>query len=216
MSARAGFTLLEVLIALAITALVGALVVGTFSQVDRANEIVRDQGDRYAASRMALTRLSHEISMAFVSDHYDRSQYRDRPTLFIGKEDSLLFTTDAHQRAWVDTRESDQALVEYTLDEDPNHKEEKALFRREKVHIDADYDRGGRRDVVAEHVRSLRFSYFDPSRNEFVHEWSTRSIDHLNDLPMIVKVELEVILADGRFEKLITEARIAITQPLNF
>jgi general secretion pathway protein J len=216
---RRGFTLVEVLVAMAITAVIGAMVVGTFAQVNRANEIVRDQGDRYASSRMALTRMARELTMAFVSDHYDRTTtnaYRERPTLFVGREDSLLFTTFAHERTWLDARESDQAVVQYELDDDPAHRDGKALFRREKLRIDADADRGGRRDLVADHVRSVRFQYWDMKRNEWVREWSTRSIDRANELPLRVRIELETTLADGRPEKFTTEARIAMTRPLEF
>ena len=217
--AGCGFTLVEVLIAMAITAVIGALVVGTFTQANRAGEIVRDQGDRYAASRMALSRMARELTMAFVSDHYDRTTtnaYRERPTLFVGKEDSLLFTTLAHERTWLDAKESDQAFVEYTLDDDPVHHDQKALFRREKTRIDAEADRGGRRDVVAGDVHAIHFRYWDPKRNEWVREWSTRSIDHKDDLPYLVRIDLETTLADGRIEKFTTEARIAMTRPLDF
>jgi general secretion pathway protein J len=212
----AGFTLLEVLIALSITAMVGAILLGTFRSVDRAGEIVRDQGDRFGASRVALTRLARELAMAFVSDHYDRNRYRERPTVFVGREDTLLFTTMAHERLWLDARESDQAVVEYTLDDDPAHREGKALFRREKVRIDAEPDRDGRRDLVADHVTELRFRYWDQQRKEWVREWSTRSTDHSGELPLRVKVELDTRLMDGRTERFVTEARIAITRPLDF
>jgi general secretion pathway protein J len=210
-----GFSLVEVLVALAITAVVGALVVGTFRSVDRASETVRDQGDRYSASRVALTRLARELSMAYVSDHFDRAQYRERPTLFVGREDTLLFTTLAHERLWLDARESDQAVVEYTLDDDPANRDRQALFRREKVRIDSEPDRGGRTDLVADHVTAIRFRYWDPQRKEWLREWSTRSTDKTNELPARVRIELETELAPGRTEKFVTEARLAITRPLS-
>ena len=129
-AARIGFTLVEVMIAIAITAIIGALTVGSFRQVDRAAEIVRAQADRYSAARVALTRLSHELTMAFLSDHYDRNEHRERPTLFRGREDELLFATMANERLYLDAKESDQAVVEYVLDADPDHAGEEALFRR--------------------------------------------------------------------------------------
>ena len=55
------------MVAVAITAIIGALTVGSFRQVDRAAEIVRAQGDRYSAARVALTRLTHELTEAFLS-----------------------------------------------------------------------------------------------------------------------------------------------------
>jgi general secretion pathway protein J len=212
----AGFTLVEVMIAVAITAAMGAMTLGAFRQVDRAQEIARAQGDRYAAARLALTRLAREVSMAYISEHYDKNHIRERPTLFKGREDGLLFTTFAHQRLVRDVKESDEAVVEYKVASDPDHAGEEALFRREKAHIDEEADRGGREDLVADHVQSFRIGYWDAKRKDWVREWSTRSVDHTNDLPSRVRLELEVRLADGRTEKFSTETRIALTRSLDF
>lgn len=216
MTRARGFSLVEVLVAVAITAFMAGMALGAFRQVDRAAEISRAQGDRYAGARLALTRLARELTMAFVSDHYDRERLRERPTLFVGREDELLFTTFAHDRLVKDARESDQAVVEYTLESDPENPGSEALFRRSRARIDEDADRGGRKDVVAEHVTSFRLQYWDEKRKDWVREWSTRSVDHPSDLPRRVRIELELTLADGRTEKLSTEARPALTRALDF
>jgi len=212
-----GFTLMEVVIALAITAGMGVMTLGAFRQVDRAHEISQDQGDRYAGARLALSRLSREVGMAFISEHYDHNRFtRERPTLFLGKEADLLFCTFAHERLARDVRESDQSVVEYTFEPDPQHSGQSALYRREKVRFDEEPDRGGKKDLVADHLSSFRIEYWDPKKNDFVREWSTRSVDHPSDLPTRVRFELEVVLADGKKEKLSTETRIALTRPLDF
>ena len=154
--------------------------------------------------------------MAFLSEHYDRNRIRERPTVFLGREDELLFTTFAHQRLTRDARESDQAVVAYTVAADPDHAGEQALFRREKARIDEEPDRGGRRDLVADHVAGFRVQYWDSKKKEWVREWSTRSVERSGELPVRVRFELQVKLADGRTEKLSTEARIALTRPLDF
>ena len=210
-----GFSLLEVMIAIAITAVIGAMAAGVFQQVDHAATVARQQGERYAGARLALTRLSRELSMAFLSEHYDRARFRDRPTLFKGEGDQLLFTTMAHVRLVQDAKESDQAVVEYLVERDPVSGED-ALFRREKARLDDEPDRGGRKDLVATHVKALSLRYWDLKRKEWVREWSTRSPERLNELPTRVRIELEVKLADGRTEKFTTQARIAITAPLEF
>jgi general secretion pathway protein J len=210
-----GFSLLEVMIAIAITAVIGAMAAGVLQQVDHAASVAREQGERYAGARLALTRLSREVSMAFLSEHYDRSRFRDRPTLFKGEEDKLLFTTMAHVRLVQDARESDQAVVEYLVERDPASGED-ALYRREKVRLDDEPDRGGRKDLVATHVKKLSLQYWDLKRKEWVREWSTRTPEKLNELPTRVRVELELKLADGRTEKFTTQARVAITAPLEF
>lgn len=209
-----GFTLVELLIAMGITATIGVMTVGAFRQVDRAKELTRDQGDRYAAARLALSRLSREVSMAFLSENYDHARYRDRPTLFVGREDELLFTTMAHERLYRDAKESDQAVVEYTVESDPDHSGEQALFRRSKPRIDDEADRGGRKDLVADRIASFRIRYWDSKRKDWSRDWTTRSVDHAGELPTRVRFELEIALEGGRREKLVTEARIAMTKPL--
>jgi len=203
------------MIAIAITAVIGAMAAGVYQQVDHAATVAREQGERYAGARLALTRLSRELTMAFLSEHYDRARYRDRPTLFKGDGEKLLFTTMAHVRLVQDARESDQSLVEYLVERDQVSGED-ALFRREKVRIDDEPDRGGRKDLVATNVKGLSLRYWDLKRKEWVREWSTRTPEKLNELPTRVRIELEVKLADGRTEKFTTQARVAITAPLEF
>ncbi len=216
-AARArGFTLVELMIAMAITAVIGAAIAGAFARIDKAGDVARLQGERYASARLALTRMAREISMAYVSDHFDTTQYRERPTLFRGREDDLLFTTMAHERLWRDAKESDESLVEYQVDRDPDHPGEDALLRREKAHIDDDAERGGRKDVVCERVARLDLRYWDRKRNEWVREWSTRAVDHAADLPTRVRIELELRMPSGGTEKFTTEARLAVTRPLDF
>jgi general secretion pathway protein J len=210
-----GFSLLEVMIAVAITAVIGAMAAGVLQQVDHAASVAREQGERYAGARLALTRLSREVSMAFLSEHYDRERFRDRPTFFKGEEEKLLFATMSHVRLVQDAKESDQAVVEYLVERDPVTGDD-ALYRREKVRIDDEPERGGRKDLVATHVKKLRLQYWDLKRKEWVREWSTRTPEKLNELPTRVRVELELKLADGRTEKFTTQARVAITAPLDF
>lgn len=220
MSARGspaqGFTLVEVLIAMGITASMALMTIGSLRSLDRAGEVTRQQEERYAAARVALTRLTREVSMAFLSDNYDTKRFRDPLTLFVGRDDELTFTTMAHVRLYRDAKESDQAIVHYRLDSDPDHAGERALFRREKPRLDDEPDRGGQTDLVADHVTSLRFQYWDPKRRDWVREWTTRGTEHSKELPPRVRVELEMKLADGRTERFVTEARIEMRRALAY
>jgi general secretion pathway protein J len=210
-----GFTLVEVLIAMGITAAMALMTIGSLRSLDRASEVARQQDERYAAARVALARLTREVSMAFLSDNYDSNRFRDPVTLFVGRDDELLFTTMAHVRLYRDAKESDQSIVAYRLDSDPEHSGEKALFRREKVRLDDEPDRGGQTDLVADHVTSLRLQYWDSRRRDWVREWTTRGTEHPKELPPRVRIELEMTLADGRTEKFVTEARIEMRRALS-
>jgi general secretion pathway protein J len=211
-----GFTLVEVLIAMGITAAMAAMTIGSLRSIDRAADLAREQDERYAAARVALRRMTRELSMAFLSGNYDDKRYREPVTLFVGREDELLFTTMAHTRLYRDARESDQAVVEYRLDSDPDHPGERALFRREKVRLDDDPERGGRKDLVADRIVSLRLDYWDPRRKDWTREWTTRSTEHARELPPRVRIELEMSRAGRETEKFVTEARIELRKPLGF
>lgn len=212
-----GFTLIEVMVAVAITAVMGAMVAGAIQQVGHAAEITRAQDERYGEARRALSRLASELAMAFVSEHYDHARFSNgRPTLFRGSEDGVLFTTMAHVRLFRGAKESDQSLVEYSLDRDPEGGVGEALFRREKLRIDDDPEDGGQRDVVTRGVKRLTLSYWDPAKKEWVREWDTSRVERANQLPTLVRAEMELALADGRVERLSTSARIALVRPLDF
>jgi len=211
-----GLTLIELMIAMTITAIMGAMVAGAIIQVDHAAEVTRAQDERYGEARRALTRLSSELAMAYTSEHFDRARFSSgRPTLFRGREDGILFTTMAHVRLFEGAKESDQAVVEYLVESDPESRGD-ALFRREKLRIDGEPDADGRRDLVARGVKRLTLSYWDAKKKEWVREWDTSRVERANELPTLVRAEMELLLADGRLERLSSATRVALTRPLDF
>lgn len=215
-----GVTLVEVMIAVAITAVIGVMVTGAFQRVYAAKDLTEAQDERLTPARVALTRLSRELSEAFLSDHYDRKRFRDPPTLFRGKDggerDDLLFTTMSHERLVRDAKESDQALVEYTVEPDPDLRGELALFRREKAHLDEEPDRGGAKAIVCQHVSSFDVQYWDWTKQQWFREWVTNSAERQSILPTRVKVRLGVKMPDGKEQVFETQSRIAIVRPLSF
>jgi general secretion pathway protein J len=215
-----GVTLVEIMIAVAITAIIGALVAGAFQRVHAARELVEAQDDRFSSAQVAMTRLAHELTQAFLSDHYDRKRYREAPTVFRGKDrgerDELLFATMSHARLVRDAKESDQSVVEYTVEPDPAHPGEHALYRREKARIDDQPERGGSKQIVCEHVTAFDVQYWDWKRQEWAREWVTSSVERQGMLPTRVKVRLGVRMPDGKDRSFETQARIAIVRPLSF
>jgi general secretion pathway protein J len=215
-----GFTLIEVMVAVSITAVMGAMLVGAFQRAYSARELTDQQEERYAGARVALTRMARETSMAFLSEHYDHRRFRERPTLFRGRDagdrDTLLFTTMSHQRLTRDAKESDQSVVEYVLDADPDFPGEEALWRREKVRIDDDPEHGGTRAVLCQHVVAFDVSYWDWGKQEWVREWNAASTERQGMLPARVRLKLVLKMPDGKTSSFEAQARIAIVRPLDF
>jgi len=214
-----GFTLVEVLIAVAITAVIGAMALGAFQRSHAARQAVEEQDERVAGARGVLGRMAREVSAAFLSDHFDRQRFRDRPTVFKGRDggdrDSLLFATMAHTRGIRDARESDQSVVEYYVDTDPEAPGEYALFRREKVRIDDDPGRGGTKALLLRHVSGFDVTYWDWQKQEWTRDWSTAPGDRTL-LPTRVRMKLLLRMPDGKDKSFETQARVAIVRPLDF
>jgi general secretion pathway protein J len=215
MTRTRGFTLLEVIIAVAITAMMGALISAAFQSGYRAKELVEAEADRYRALRTGTDRMVREISAAFVSDHYDTRRFRDqndRPTNFIGTRERLLFTSMAHQRLYTDAKESDQMVVEYFTKSSPapGGQTRMNLMRREDSILDERMDRGGNEDVLIEGIKRVDFAYWDSDKKDWVDEWDTRRIEKKSILPVRVRISIYAMDESGREARYTTEARIVL------
>ena len=104
------FTLLEVMVAVAIIALVGVLIYGAFQGMNVSRRNMVTVGDRYQQGRQALERMSREISEAFLSKHVPLPPLQPTSkTAFTGNDGRVDFTAFAHLRLSRDSHESDQA-----------------------------------------------------------------------------------------------------------
>jgi general secretion pathway protein J len=214
-----GFTLIEVMIAVAITALMGTIVALSFNTSFHAKEVVETEGEQYRMLRAATSRMAREIGAAFVSDRYDPKRYRDqndRPTNFIGERDKLTFCSLAHQRMYTDAKESDQMTVEYSVrtSTEKGAKGRQDMIRRENVITEDRIDRGGTEDVLYEGVRKLEFQYWDSDKKEWETEWDTRRLERKSILPTRVKITITAIDETGKEAKYVNQVRIMLNTEL--
>lgn len=214
-----GFTLMEVMVAVAITALMGTIVSMAFQTGFRAKEVVEGEAEHYRMVRVAMNRMAREIGSAFVSDRYDPKRYRDqndRPTNFVGAKDRLLFTTFAHQRLYTDSKESDQAVVEYFIETstEKGAKGRQDLKRRVNPNIGERMDRGGTTDVLFEGIKKLEFDYWDSERKQWDDEWDTRRTERKSFLPTRVRITIVALDENGKEARYTTQARIMLNTEL--
>ena len=193
-----GFSLLEVLLAIAILSLVGALIYGGFAQTTINKKRVETDLDHSRTVHMALERMARELSMAFVSTHVNiNPNLQTMRTAFIGKDrpgnDRIDFTSFSHRRLYRNVHESDQNSISYFLTSHPNDPSNKVLARREQNRIDEDPSQGGKSQILLENVDSFDVEYFDPLTSQWIKTWNTtQATGQLNRLPSQIRIKLGV------------------------
>jgi general secretion pathway protein J len=210
-----GFTLIEVITAIGITAFIGVVIGVTFSTTIANKDVIEGQAERYRMLRAAMSRMSREIGAAYVSDRYDSRRYRDafdRPTNFVGTREKLMFTSLAHQRLYADAKESDQMVVEYQVKRspDPKAKDRQDLLRREKTILEERMERGGTEDILFEGIKKLEFQYWNSERKQWEDEWDTRRSERRTILPTRVKMTIIAVDENGKDVKYVSQTRVML------
>jgi general secretion pathway protein J len=190
-------TLIEVMVAMTMFALVGALVYGGFSQTSRAKKTLETQLNRYHELRMAMERMVRELSMAYVSTHLNLSpSLQGMRTTFIGKGssfgDRIDFTSVSHTRVYRDAKESDQNELSYFLTDAPDGKG-KVLARRMQPRIDEKPQEGGRVEILLSDVLEFELEYLDSATWEWTEDWdAVTGTGQTNRLPTQVRIKLTI------------------------
>ena len=222
---ESGFTLIEIMLAMAILATLMALTWGTVTSSFRFRRATLDKFDRYRTVQQAMDRMSREISMAFVTNigqvpTNERGEV-NYLTGFFGENDEIAFTSLAHVRTRTDEAASEQCEISFRLDtqrgEDGDMHQN--LVRREDATIDDKPEEGGTLYPMLRDVERIRFEYWDPTReiaNEaWVDQWDAVN-DHEGELPSRVRITLEVQdpLLERRTLEFSTQTEIFLQHPI--
>jgi len=197
---KAGFTLFEVVITLAILGIVLSVLYMTFYQSMAALAHTEDRAEVIQQGRLILERMTAELKGAFITPQESLS--KNFRYGLVGKStkedeqfrDRLDFTTVAYGQSDPAEGKRDIAEVSYFLDHEPGGKG-LTLFRRQDDGLDGDLLKGGRSLAICDRVRSLSFLFFDRAGGK-QKDWSSLDGAHRNELP--TRVEIELKLEDGR------------------
>jgi general secretion pathway protein J len=229
-----GFTLVEVMVSVAILTMVAAMVYSTIAVTLTAQDTAKKIHEYYHAGWVAMSKMSKDLTNAFLSKHVSVLE-RNRETLFLGRDDEVTFTYLGHFRWYSEEPESDQGVVSYFV-------KSKQLIRREKTIIDDQPDKGGTEDVLAVGVKDLEFEYWDPEQEDWVDDWKAEfddtepvfldkteekahelakkmtGMDQLDDFKLPPRVRIKLVLEDeeGREYPFETETELPLQQPFNW
>lgn len=173
-----GFTLVEILIAVAIVSLILTIIYGSYvSSIDTMN-YTREKMDAFSMVRLTLSRMNDEITSSFFSED-------GKDVMFSGEEGKVDFVSSSHERIFKESKEYD--LIEIGYFAEPDEKGESlSLWRREDKTPDDDVLEGGEREKLIEGLKSIEFKYYDGK--EWRSEWDSKE---KKGLPQAVKVTLK-------------------------
>ncbi|MSQ00704.1 MAG: prepilin-type N-terminal cleavage/methylation domain-containing protein [Myxococcales bacterium] len=214
---RRGFTLLEVVVAIGILAMIGMLTLETLSSALDTRDVLEEEDAANQSARVALDRLRRDLRLAYLTENTSAvNTYR---TQFIGKNDDpdqLWFTTLSHHRMYRESRECDQTEVTYWTEDDPTMDGAKVLLRREAPRIDHEPENDGLISPLAYHLKDINYRYINPKTNTWLDEWDSTGVDTANSLPRAVQIALVFLVPDPEEEGRLVERPYATTVLLHY
>ncbi len=197
MRGKQAFTLLELLVALSITALVMAGVFFSISSWSRAEERAQKIMERQRAQGLILNRLRQTLSTSYVPFAPGREQLAvfEGMDLTRPKEpfDALTFASLAHRSYRIDAKESELEEMTFFTKPDPAREDGEScrlLYLREGGSIDENFEvEGGRVYLLSDQVSKFELFYLS-GEGEFVPEWRLAERNFLLPCAVVVKLGL--------------------------
>lgn len=188
-----GFTLLEVLVSMAILVIIMAAVYSAYTTNVEAIQIARQNGEVHQMARIVLDRMTKDLQSALIQVSVPSEKTKlglvgeDRE--IDGKRaDRIDFTTVTHLPLTEKGPASDLCEIGYLIDEDSEGKV-LVLLRRDDSSVDEDFTKGGSLQEMARNVMEFNLTYQD-SRGEESDQWNTLEGTPASGLPVLIKVRL--------------------------
>ena len=189
-----GFTLIEVVIAVGLLAIISTMIFQSLSQTFTTRDMLDRSQTSLHGARVAIQRLSDDLASTFLSP-YKIKGYTDekQPTRFLGNAKELTLTSMTHLRLFRNVRESDQSELTYLLEDDPKAGRQN-LVRKEykRIEIERAADQEPVSLVLVEGVHDFKLRYCNGEKGEWTEEWDTTKSDFKDKLPLAVEVSIVV------------------------
>jgi general secretion pathway protein J len=218
---KSGITLIEMMVAMAILAIVATLMYTGFTQTSRNKKRVEADLERNHEVRMGIERIARELSMAFMSAQLnDDLSLQVVRTGLIAKETGggsrVDFTSFSHQRLYRDAHESDQNELSYFIADDPDDSRINVLARREQSRIDDDFEKGGRTQILIREITGFELSFLEPLTGEWVSTWdTTQAAMQYGRMPSSVRIKVTIPSPSGKDLEFTTRTELMMPYALN-
>lgn len=215
-----GFTLAEVLISIAIFALLVSIIMGSFSGVFSHTEQLAIERGNNAMARSCLMRITTDLGNIYVEKKpffkppeatEEPSPYRfvaANPAAADRTKILLQFSSKAHVDFSTDRRQG-IAVIRYYLEAmedglDPAYR----LRRGDVLSFPGELPEPANDPVLCENIRALKMAYIDAEGESF-DEWDSSSADYNFATPRAVRIRLELAAGED-----VTVFQTVVTLPL--
>jgi len=195
-----GFTLLEILIALFIFAIVLSTIYSSYVGTSRIVNETEYQADIYSMARITLDRMHEDLESVYVSqnpepaesdeDNITGSDFVGDDTEIDGRDaDSLRFLSRAHIIFSEKDQPSGTARIEYyvkQIEEESSF----VLHRSDTPELDDPPSQGTGGLVLCEKLLSIDFTYYDEEGEEY-DNWDSTAEAFEGKIPSMVSILLE-------------------------
>ena len=188
-----GFTLLEVLVSMAILVIIMAALYSAYTTNVEAIQIARQNGEVHQTARIVLDRMTKDLQSALIevsvpSDKIKLGLVGEDREIDGRRADRMDFTTVTHLPLTEKGPASDLCEIGYLIEEDSEDKV-LVLLRRDDPSVDEDFTKGGALQEMARNVLEFNLTYQD-SRGEDSDTWNTLEGRPISGLPVLIKVRL--------------------------
>ncbi len=216
-----GFTLLEILISIAILSVILSVIYGSYHSSVRTIRAVQVSSDLYRTGRLILDRMSEDIRGAYIPLLHNPSETMKFG--FIGEDhwdvedpsDTLNFTSTTHRLYEHNGPQSIFSEIGYFVEKDEETGLKK-LMRRESFVLDQDINTGGSVLEMGLRVQGLDLKYID-FNNQTWDFWDSTAGEHVNSLPRMVEIHLFLAREDDLPEQppveIVTKVLLEMAQP---
>jgi type II secretion system protein J len=173
--AKRGFTIIELVVAIIIAAIISGAVASSLSQLSRARDISRIRMTASRRATDALESIRRDVQSTLRSDDLFDTRLRLAPEIArssigeVDRDQMLLFATRLRPIRSIDySGEGSEYETQYRIEED---RDGAALWRRRDAVPDEFEDAGGIAQSVGDGVIGVRFEAFDGQ--SWVQEWDS-------------------------------------------
>ncbi len=195
-----GFTLLEIMVAIFIFAVIITTVFGSFRIVFSSADAVGSDVNLFESARICLERMSTDLSALIISDYprYSKPEFNDSEDIYrlVGDTSDvagstfgrLRFASLAHLSFNSDPRQGVCRIVYYV---DEGLEDRLVLRRADHLYPFPDFEESEDDPILCADILALEFEYMDEDE-ELNDRWDSESSENDYATPRLVEIRLTV------------------------